>query len=416
PELERLRPLLHHVAVLSQLRPGSPPELQLGLLQLLTPILRMISNCLAMTNYMETTTHQETQQNPRLLFNRMPEDRFLAWMTVADRKIMKRSPRRMRPNVTVAIDGSGNYTAISEAVKMAPNMSLSRYVIHIKAGIYKDSVVIPREKVNLMLVGDGMNFTVITGSKNFVDGFSTFTSATLTVVGDKFLARDLTIINTSGPEKHQAVALRVTSNAAFYHCEIISYQDTLYAHSLRQFYRECTIQGTIDFIFGNAAAIFQNCLILVRKPGRGQNNMVTAQGRQDPNQNTGISLQNCTITAALGLTMAERSNFSTFLGRPWRNYSRTAIMKSFLGDLIHPQGWCKWNEYSTLETVEYIEYMNFGPGSDTRQRVNWAGYRSNYSEDIERQFTVGAFLHGADDWLESSVFPLFGTSQARRMQ
>ncbi|KAK2992568.1 hypothetical protein RJ640_009178 [Escallonia rubra] len=384
--------------------------------KLLTPILRMISNCLAMTNYMEPITHQETQQNPRLLFNKMPEDRFLAWMTVADRKIMKRSPRRMRPNVTVARDGSGNYTAISEAVKMAPNMSLSRYVIHIKAGIYKDSVMIPREKVNLMLVGDGMNLTVITGSKNFVDGFSTFTSATLTVVGDKFLARDLTIINTSGPEKHQAVALRVTSNAAFYRCEIISYQDTLYAHSLGQFYRECTIQGTIDFIFGNAAAIFQNCLILVRKPGPGQNNMVTAQGRQDPNQNTGISLQNCTITAALGLTMAERSNFSTFLGRPWRNYSRTVIMKSFLGDLIHPQGWCKWNEYSTLDTVEYIEYMNFGPGSNTRQRVNWAGYRSNYSEDIERQFAVGAFLHGADDWLESSVFPLFGTSQARRMQ
>ncbi|KAK3013609.1 hypothetical protein RJ639_009312 [Escallonia herrerae] len=384
PELERLRPLLHHVAVLSQLRPGSPPELQLGLLQLLTPILRMISNCLAMTNYMETLPHQETQKNPRLLFNRMPEDRFLAWMTVADRKIMKSSPRRMRPNVTVAIDGSGNYTAISEALKMAPNMSLSRYVIHIKAGIYEDSVVIPREKVNLILVGDGMNLMVITGSKNFVDGFSTFTSATLTVVGDKFLARDLTIINTSGPEKHQAVALRVTSNAAFYRCEIISYQDTLYAHSLRQFYRECTIQGTIDFIFGNAAAIFQNCLILVRKPGPGQNNMVTAQGRQDPNQNTGISLQNCTITAALGLTMTERSNFSTFLGRPWRNYSRTAIMKSFLGDLIHPQGWCKWNEYSTLDTLEYIEYMNFGPGSDTRQRINWAGYRSNYSEDIER--------------------------------
>lgn len=227
------------------------------------------------------------------------------------------------------------------------------------------------------------------------------------VVGDKFLARDLTIINTSGPEKHQAVALRVTSNAAFYHCEIISYQDTLYAHSLSQLYRECMIQGTVDFIFGNAAAIFQNCLILVRKPIPGQKNMITAQGREDPNQNTGISLQNCTIMAAPDLSVAERGNFLTYLGRPWRNYSRTVIMKSYLGDLIHPQGWCKWNDQSALETVEYMEYMNFGPGADTRGRVTWAANRNNCSQDIEREFTVGQFLHGADDWLESTVFPLF---------
>lgn len=222
------------------------------------------------------------------------------------------------------------------------------------------------------------------------------------------MARDLTIMNTSGPEKHQAVALRATSNAAFYRCQIISYQDTLYAHSLGQLYRECAIQGTVDFIFGNAAAIFQNCLILVRKPIPGQKNMITAQGRMDPNQNTGISLQNCTIMAAPDLSKEERGNFSTFLGRPWRNYSRTIIMKSYLGDLIHPQGWYMWDEYSNLSTVEYIEYMNFGPGADTRKRVNWAGFEKNTSGDVERQFAVGAFLHEADDWLESTVFPLFG--------
>lgn len=235
------------------------------------------------------------------------------------------------------------------------------------------------------------------------------------VVGDRFLARDLTIINTSGPEKHQAVALRVTSNAAFFRCEIISYQDTLYAHSLRQFYRECIIQGTIDFIFGNAAALFEDCTILARKPLPGQANMVTAQGRQDPNQNTGISLQNCVIAAAQDFTVAERRNFSTFLGRPWRNYSRTVIMRSYIGELVHKQGWCEWDMYSTLDTVEYIEYMNFGPGADTRKRVSWEGYRKNCSEDVARQFTALAFLHGADDWLESTVFPLFST-QERQMQ
>lgn len=226
------------------------------------------------------------------------------------------------------------------------------------------------------------------------------------VVGDKFLARDLTIMNTAGPEKHQAVAVRVTSNSAFYRCNFSSYQDTLYAHSLSQFYRECIIQGTIDFIFGNAAAVFQNCLILVRKPIPGQKNMITAQGRGDPNQNTGISLQNCTILAAPEFPLAARLNFSTFLGRPWRNFSRTMVMKSYLGDLINPQGWYKWNQYSTLDTVEYIEYQNFGPGSDTRHRVTWGGYRKNCSENIAKQFTVEVFLHGAGDWLESIGFPL----------
>ncbi|KAL7194070.1 hypothetical protein ACSBR2_025668 [Camellia fascicularis] len=373
---------------------------------LLDPISHMISNCLAMIKYMETINPQAISKNVPMLINNVLEDEFpLAWMTTGHRRMMERG-RRVRPHVVVSSDGIGKHRTIGEAVRMAPNMSLNRYVIRIKAGKYTENVVIPREKVNIILVGDGMNSTVITSSKNFIDGFSTFTSATLTVVGDKFIATDLTIMNTAGPQKHQAVALRVNSNAAFYRCNIISYQDTLYAHSLQQFYRECTIQGTIDFIFGNAAAIFQNCLIQVRKPILGQENMITAQGREDPNQNTGISLQNCTIVAAPDLTVAERANFSTFLGRPWRNYSRTIVMKSYLGDLIHPEGWHKWNEYSTLDTVEYTEYMNSGPGSDTRQRVTWAGYKKNCSEDVARQFTVGSFLHGADDWLESTGFPL----------
>ncbi|XP_028070002.1 pectinesterase-like [Camellia sinensis] len=373
---------------------------------LLDPISHMISNCLAMIKYMETINPQAISKNVPMLINNVPEDEFpLAWMTTGHRRMMERG-RRVRPHVVVSSDGIGKHRTIGEAVRMAPNMSLNRYVIRIKAGKYTENVVIHREKVNIILVGDGMNSTVITSSKNFIDGFSTFTSATLTVVGDKFIATDLTIMNTAGPQKHQAVALRVNSNAAFYRCNIISYQDTLYAHSLQQFYRECTIQGTIDFIFGNAAAIFQNCLIQVRKPILGQENMITAQGREDPNQNTGISLQNCTIVAAPDLTVAERANFSTFLGRPWRNYSRTIVMKSYLGDLIHPEGWHKWNEYSTLDTVEYTEYMNSGPGSDTRQRVTWAGYKKNCSEDVARQFTVGSFLHGADDWLESTGFPL----------
>lgn len=119
-------------------------------------------------------------------------------------------------------------------------------------------------------------------------------SCTAAVVGAGFLARDITFQNTAGASNHQAVALRVGADlSAFYQCDILAYQDTLYVHSNRQFYVKCFIAGTVDFIFGNAAAVFQDCDIHARKPNSGQKNMVTAQGRIDPNQNTGIVIQKC---------------------------------------------------------------------------------------------------------------------------
>ncbi|KAJ6338026.1 hypothetical protein OIU76_007658 [Salix suchowensis] len=121
------------------------------------------------------------------------------------------------------------------------------------------------------------------------------------VVGDNFIARDMTFRNTAGANNHQAVALRSGSDfSVFYKCSFEGYQDTLYVHSQRQFYRECDIYGTVDFIFGNAAVVFQNCNIYARNPPN-KTNTITAQGRTDPNQNTGISIHNCRVTAASDL-------------------------------------------------------------------------------------------------------------------
>lgn len=150
---------------------------------LLTPISHMISNCLAMIKYVENINRKVTiiKNRPRL-HNNMPQDDFQdAWiMKNSDRK-MRETAHEARPNVVVAKDGSGKHHTIQEAVRMAPNRSSHRFVIRIKAGKYRENVVIPREKVNIVFVGDGMNSTVITGSRNFVDGFSTFTSATLSM-------------------------------------------------------------------------------------------------------------------------------------------------------------------------------------------------------------------------------------------
>ncbi|XLT63905.1 hypothetical protein HN873_020429, partial [Arachis hypogaea] len=138
---------------------------------------------------------------------------------------------------------------------------------------------------------------------------------------------NITFQNTAGPSKHQAVALRSGADlSAFYMCSFEGYQGTLYAHSMRQFYSDCHIYGTVDFIFGNAAVVFQNCNIFPRLPMTSQFNSITAQGRTDPNQNTGISIHNATIRPAEDLA-PRVSVVKTYLGRPWKQYSRTIDLK-----------------------------------------------------------------------------------------
>ncbi|XP_039054126.1 pectinesterase-like [Hibiscus syriacus] len=271
-------------------------------------------------------------------------------------------------------------------------------------GVYRENVDIPKKKTNVMFIGDGRTRTIITGSRNVVDGSTTFHSATVAAVGAGFLARDITFENTSGPSKHQAVALRVGSDlSAFYQCDILAYQDTLYAHSNRQFYVNCLVAGTVDFIFGNAAAVFQNCDIHARRPNSGQKNMVTAQGRTDPNQNTGIVIQKCRIGATSDLQPVIL-NFPTYLGRPWKEYSRTVIMQSTISNVIHPVGWHEWSGSFALKTLFYAEYMNTGAGASTSERANWEGYKVITSATEAQDFTPGRFI-GGGGWLSSTGFP-----------
>ncbi|XWS70141.1 hypothetical protein CRYUN_Cryun03dG0023700 [Craigia yunnanensis] len=133
-------------------------------------------------------------------------------------------------------------------------------------------------------------------------------------------------------------------------------------------YRPST--GTVDFIFGNAAAVFQNCGIHARRPNPGQRNMVTAQGHDYANHNTGIVIQKCRIGATSDL-LAVKGNFSSYIGRPWKLYSRTVIMQSVISDIIQPAGWVEWDRDFALDTLTYREYQNTGPGAGTSKRVTW---------------------------------------------
>ncbi|GLJ38644.1 hypothetical protein SUGI_0787820 [Cryptomeria japonica] len=314
------------------------------------------------------------------------------------------------PDVTVSKEKGGSVSSIQAAVDAAPDYSARKFVIHIRAGVYEEIVRIPRSKTNLVFIGEGMQRTVIRGSKyvpSLPGAVTVYDSATVGVNGDGFVARDLTFENAyQGPQTHQAVALRVDSDlSAFYRCAFLSHQDTLYAHTLRQFYKNCTIKGTHDFIFGNAAAIFDKCSIRVRprqlRSKSGEKDPVTAQGRTDPAQSTGFVFNGCSVDGTEDYMKDFRANPSihmVYLGRPWKMYSRTVFLNSYLGNVIRPEGWMAWNGTFALDTLFYGEFQNHGPGAEISGRVPWC---NQISQKNVGMYTVQSFIQG-QQWLPST--------------
>nr|GEX70828.1 pectinesterase inhibitor domain, pectin lyase fold/virulence factor [Tanacetum cinerariifolium] len=319
-----------------------------------------------------------------------------------------------------ASNGSGDYTTVVAAVEAAPSNSKSRSLSPISCLIVRNLIFgsafmiaamnsdskddnatadcfidmsppdcvtsMPRDLLNLhliwgfLLMAESLFDSIwdfmywIYKSKSVAGGSTTFNSATVAAVGEGFLARDITFQNAAGPSGEQAMALRVGSDlSAFYKCGIDGYKDTLFVHSNRQFYVDCLIVGTIDFIFGNAAVVFQDCDIQARRPNPKQMNTITAKGRTDPNQNTGIVVQKCKIKATSDLKPVQ-TTFPTYLGRPWKEYSRTVVMQSSISDVIVPARWYPWDGDFALDTLYYKEYKNKGTGVDASKRVTWVGW------------------------------------------
>ncbi|KAK3211678.1 hypothetical protein Dsin_016384 [Dipteronia sinensis] len=317
-------------------------------------------------------------------------------------------PSNLKEDVTVCKDGSCSYKTVQDAVNAAPNNAgSSKFVIGIKEGVYEETVRVPFEKKNVVFLGDGIGKTVITGSLNVGQlGMTTYESATVGVLGDGFMASGLTFQNTAGPEAHQAVAFRSDSDLSVIEdCEFLGNQDTLYAKSLRQFYKKCRIQGNVDFIFGNSATIFQDCDILIAprqlKPEHGEQNAVTAHGRTDPSQATGYVFHNCVINGTEEYMKYYNENpkvHRNYLGRPWKEYSRTVFVNSTLEILVSPEGWLPWSGDQALKTLYYGEFGNSGPGSDTSKRVSWS---SQIPADHVNVYSVENFIQG-DEWISSS--------------
>ncbi|XP_060172360.1 probable pectinesterase/pectinesterase inhibitor 13 [Lycium barbarum] len=368
-------------------------------------------NSLAVASGLSSSPQPNSNAKRRLLTTRLGVP---AWINQGDRRMLDGEDEgkdiKALANITVAKDGSGNFPTINEAIKAVPQSYEGRYFIYIKEGVYEENVVVSQSQVNLTFVGDGSQKSIITGSKNIVDDLSTYQSATVVISGEGFFGYKVGFRNTAGPEKLQAVALRVQADhAVFLNCRMEGYQSVIYASTYRQFYRGCYITGTVDIISGNAAAVFQTCQIYLRKPMDDQKNVITAQGRSSKHQTTGTVLQSCGIFADDQLT-PEKSRFKSYLGRPMKEYSRTIVMETDITDVIDPEGWEATSGDYALSTLYFGEYNNKGAGAETSSRIKWAGYQGSIGKDAALNYTVESFLQG-QTWLKDyDVQVRFGLS------
>ncbi|WVZ85050.1 hypothetical protein U9M48_032012 [Paspalum notatum var. saurae] len=295
--------------------------------------------------------------------------------------------RKQKPAVVAsdAVAGDGQFATITAALQAAEDPVGSEqdpYIVLIKEGVYDELVSVTRKHV--ILIGAGMGRSIITGNKSVgIDNLSTNETATLRPAGK------------------QAVALLSRShNSLIYRCSIEGFQDTLDADTGRQMYLETWISGTVDFIFGYARACFLGCRLLVRRSIDGAHNVITAQGRSDPKDDSGFAFQYCSVTADDG---ANLTGVETFLGRPWKPHSHVVFMECFLDSIVNFTGWVEWNcsRGQIPDTVVYLEYGNSGPGADTSRRVKNRDVRvANCSEAAS--YTPGRFIN-AGDWMPKDV-------------
>ena len=302
---------------------------------------------------------------------------------------------RVSPDVKTGIEGTTEFPTIQMAMDHHPfagvdkNGKPGRVYIEVSPGVYHERVIVTQNHRNITLVGTGKlpDEVVITNSLNAKQAGGTFFTETVEINGDGFEADNITLENSAG-NTGQAVAAAVRADRViFKHCRFLGHQDTLFADYGRQYYEDSYIEGGVDFIFGNAAAVFDRTEIRSNGPG-----YLTAQSRTSADQNTGYVIINSKVTSGIE-PGAPRDTIS--LGRPWRPFSRVVYINTELPANVIPQGWNLWGRSGETPQAYYAEFKSTGPGANPGARATWS---HQLTAPEAGQYSPRVFLAGKDHW------------------
>lgn len=281
--------------------------------------------------------------------------------------ITQAQTRDPKYDFVVASDGTGDFKTVQEAINAVPDYRKNVTTIFIKRGVYKEKLILAASKTTVTIIGEDKEKVIFTyddfaAKKNrFGEEIGTTGSASFYVFGDDFTAENITFQNSSGPVG-QAVAARIDGDRVqFVNCRFLGFQDTLYPHGekSRQYYKDCYIEGTVDFIFGWSTAVFDHCEIFCKTAG-----YVTAASTLEGTP-YGFVFLNCVVSG-------EAPEQSVYLGRPWRPFAKTVFIRCTLGKIIKPEGWHNWNKPDAEKTSFYAEYKSTGNGANASSRVAWS--------------------------------------------
>ncbi|HJR99430.1 MAG TPA: pectate lyase [Flavobacterium sp.] len=291
--------------------------------------------------------------------------------------------------IIVAQDGTGDYTSIQEAIYNSPSFPYQRVLITVKNGVYNEKVRIPEWNTKISLIGESKEKTIISYDDSFgkinLGRNSTFMTPTVLVEANDFTASNLTIQNTAGAVG-QAIALSVIADRVVVsNCIILGNQDTLYAsgEGFKQYYKDCFIEGTVDFIFGGGTAVFDNCTINSKS-----NAYITAASTPESSK-YGFVFLNCKLTAGEKAT-------EVYLGRPWRITAKTVYLNCEMGKHIRKEGWNNWSKVDAEKASFYGEYNCSGPGFQPSERASWS---HQLTKKQAKEYTLDKILADANSKL-----------------
>ncbi|MCJ8210833.1 pectinesterase family protein [Mucilaginibacter sp. RS28] len=293
--------------------------------------------------------------------------------------------------IIVAADGTGDFKTVQQALDAVKDSSATPTTIFIKKGIYKEKLRLQASKIKVTMIGEDRDRTILTyddyheRKDSTGKAIGTSGSASFFIYANNFTALNLTFQNTAGISAGQAVAVWVGGDRnRFKNCRFLGFQDTLYTFGagLREYFEDCYIEGTVDFIFGAAIAWFERCNIHLIRSG-----YVTAASTPQ-NVPYGYIFNKCRITGN-----AEEQSF--YLGRPWRPYAAVTYLNCFLDKQIKSEGWDNWHNAANEKTARFAEYNSKGPGASAAARVSWS---RQLTDDEAKAYNVKNILSGADGW------------------